>query len=100
MNEFQKNLPKRLCLHCNQCGGNLPENAFSHIPENCGYSGFIFLKQEEHKQKVRKLDEEITALKVKIKNAKGNAKKKKYEQALEKVNNNLKKLKEFGPIDF
>ncbi len=100
MNEFQKNLPKRLCLHCNKCNGKLPDNAFSQIPENCGYIGYIFLKQEEHKQKVRKLDEEITALKVKIKNAKGNAKRKKFEQALTKIYKKLEDLKEFGPINF
>ena len=100
MNNFQKNLPKRLCLKCNKCNGKLPDNAFAAIPENCGYLGFIFLKQEEHKQKVRKLDEEITALKVKIKNAQSTSKKRKFEQALKKMYKKLEELKIFGPINF
>lgn len=100
MNEFQKNLPKRLCFHCNKCGGNLPQNVFSDIPENCGYYGWIFLKQEEHKQKVRKIKEEMIELKVKINNSKSNTKKKKYEHALKKIYEKLEDLKEFGPINF
>lgn len=100
MNNFQKELPKRLCLQCKKCSGKLPESAFSDIPENCGYEGWIFLKKEEHKQKVRKLDEEIILLNVKIKNSKSNTKKKKYEHARNKVLAELEKLKEFGPIDF
>lgn len=100
MNNFQKELPKRLCLHCNKCGGNLPDNAFSDLPEGCGYSGWIFLKKEEHKQKVRKLDEEIVLLNVKIKNSKSNTKRKKFEHAKNKVLDKLEELKNFGPIDF
>lgn len=100
MNNFQKELPKYLCLHCNKCGGTLPESAFSPIPVGCGYAGWIFLKQEEHKQKVRKLDEEIVLLDVKIKNSKSNTKRKKFEHAKIKVLNKLEELKQFGPIDF
>ena len=100
MNDFQKNLPKRLCLHCNKCNWQYPESLFSPIPENCGFYGYIFLEQEKHKQKVRKLKEQIVDLKVQIINAKGNAKKKKYENALTKVYDKLEMLKQFGPIDF
>ena len=38
---------------------NFPNEPFAYIPEECGYSGFQFLKQEELKQKVRKMKEEI-----------------------------------------
>lgn len=100
MNDFQKNLPKRLCLHCNKCEGKYPESLFSPIPKNCGFSGYIFLEQEKHKQKVRKLKEQIIGLKVQIINTEGNAKKKKYEKALEKIYSKLEELKQFGPIDF
>lgn len=100
MNNFQKELPKRLCFHCNKCNGNLPLTAFSELPDGCGYLGWIFLKQEEHKQKVRKLDEEIILLNVKIHNSKSNTKKKKYEHAKNKVLKQLEELKQFGPIDF
>lgn len=100
MNDFQKELPKRLCLNCQKCGGNLPLSAFSDMPENCGYLGWIFLKQEEHKQKVRKLYEEIISLNVKIQNSKSNTKKKKYEHAKNKVLEKIENLKKYGPIDF
>lgn len=100
MNEFQKELPKCLCLNCCKCGGTLPSSAFAPIPEGCGYYGYMFLKQEEHKQKVRKLDEDVVLLKVKILNAKGEAKRKKYQKGLEKVQEKLKELEKFGPIDF
>ncbi len=100
MNDFQKELPKRLCLNCNKCAGILPDTAFSEIPEGCGYYGYMFQKKEEHKQKVRKLDEEIILLKVKIQNAKGEAKRKKYQKAFDKVQEKLKELEKFGPIDF
>lgn len=100
MNDFQKELPKRLCLNCGKCGGSLPLSAFSPIPDGCGYYGYMFLKQEEHKQKVRKLDEDIVLLNVKISNAKGEAKRKKYQKGLEKVKEKLKELEKFGPIDF
>ena len=100
MNDFQKELPKRLCLNCNKCSGTLPDSAFADIPEGCGYYGYLFAKKEEHKQKVRKLDEEIILLKVKIQNAKGEAKRKKYQKALDKVQEKLKELEQFGPIDF
>ncbi|MBR1681158.1 hypothetical protein IJ707_05145 [bacterium] len=100
MNNFQKELPKRLCFHCGKCGGNIPENAFSTIPEGCGYEGFLFLKKEEHKQKVRKLNEEIILLNVKIENSKSNTKKKKFLHAKAKVLKQLKELKKFGPTDF
>ena len=100
MNQFQNELPKRLCLHCEKCGGNLPETTFSDIPEGCGFEGYIFLKQEEHKQKVRKLKEDLVYLDVKILNAKGNAKKIKYQKGKEKVLAQLKELEQYGPIDF
>ena len=100
MNNIQNNIPKRLCLHCEKCGGKLPETAFSDIPENCGYEGWMFLKKEEHKQKVRKLDEEIILLNVKIQNAKSNTKKKKFLHAKEKILKKLEELKKNGPINF
>ena len=70
------------------------------MPNGCGYEGFLFLKKEEHKQKVRKLNEEIILLNVKILNAKSNTKKKKFTHAKEKILNQIEELKNFGPIDF
>lgn len=93
-------LPKRLCFDCGKCNGNKPKSAFSEIPDGCGYEGWIFCKREEHKQKVRKIDEELILIDVKIKNAKGHAKKQKYEKAREKILAKLEELKNFGPIDF
>ena len=100
MNNFQNELPKRLCFNCGKCRGKLPDNDFSDIPEGCGYEGWIFLKKEEHKQKVRKLQEEIILLNVKIQNAKSNTKKKKFLHAKNKVLDKLEELKNFVPIEF
>ena len=38
---------------------DFPKSAMACIPEYCGYSGTQFLKSEEHKQKIRKMKEEI-----------------------------------------
>ncbi len=100
MDNFKDALPKRLCLNCGKCSDNKPFSAFSDIPDGCGYEGFLFLKREEHKQKVRKLHEEIILLNVKIENSKSNTKKKKFIHAKEKVLKQLEDLKKFGPIDF
>lgn len=97
-NDFE--LPKRLCFNCGKCNGNKPKSAFSDIPDGCGYEGWIFYKREEHKQKVRKIDEELISINVKINNAKGQAKKQKYEKAREKILAKLEELKPFGPINF
>ena len=100
MDNFENELPKRLCYNCGKCNGNKPNSAFFQVPEGCGYEGFLFLKKEEHKQKVRKLNEEIVLLNVKIKNATSNTKKKKYLHAKNKVLEKLENLKNYGPIDF
>lgn len=100
MNEFQKELPKRLCLNCGKCGGKMPDSAFSPVPEGCGYEGYLFLKREEHKQKVRKLKEEIILLDVKIQNSKSNTKKKKFLHAKNKILEKLEELKKYGSTDF
>lgn len=97
-NNFE--LPKRLCLNCRKCNGNKPKTAFSEIPDGCGYYGWLFYKQEEHKQKIRKIDEELISINVKIQNSKGEAKKQKYEKAKEKILLKLEELKPFGPINF
>jgi len=100
MEQFKNEIPKRLCIHCGKCDESFPQTAFSEMPEGCGLEGYLFLKQEEHKQKVRKLKEDLVYLDVKIANAKGNAKKIKYQKGREKVLAQLKKLEQFGPVDF
>ena len=66
MGNLEFELPKRLCFECGKCNGNKPNSAFSKIPDGCGYEGWIFYKQEEHKQKVRRIDEELILINVKI----------------------------------
>jgi len=36
-----------------------PSSPFAYLPEDCGYEGEIFIKNEHIKQKIRKLKEEI-----------------------------------------
>lgn len=43
-----------------------PSSPFAYIPEECGYSGDIFLKNEQIKQKIRRLKEEILSYKAQI----------------------------------
>lgn len=101
MNEFQKELPEELCLKCGKCNGILPNGVFAKIPDNCGYEGWLFLKREEYKQKIRRLDENVILLNIKIKNAKSNTKKKKFEHALRKIQEQLENYKqEYGNINF
>ena len=101
MNEFQKELPEELCLKCGKCNGILPNGGVAKIPDNCGYEGWLFLKREEYKQKIRRLDENVILLNIKIKNAKSNTKKKKFEHALRKIQEQLENYKqEYGNINF
>lgn len=101
MNEFQNELPKELCLKCGKCNGNLPKDFFAEIPDNCGYEGWLFLKREAYKQKIRQLDENAILLNIKIKNAKSNTKRKKFEHALRKIQEQLEKYKQdYGNINF
>jgi len=100
MNEFEKSIPKNLCLQCGKCNGHFFKNAFDNIPDGCGLYGWIFLQREAHKQKVRKLDEDIILYNIKIKNAKSNTKRKKFEHELNKILAKLEELKTFGPTDF
>ena len=71
--------PQRLCLHCGRCmpiidGDNLnsnhiepdavrgPVSVWDEYPEECGFSGWLFIEREKQKHLIRQLKEEITAL--------------------------------------
>ena len=66
-----KDLPLRLCAHCNKCNGKLPTSPWDEMPENCGFNGWLFQKKEEIKQKIRKLKEELILLEIAIKTLSG-----------------------------
>ncbi len=56
-----KYLKNNLCTNSNkpqECI-DYPSSPFAFLQEDCGYEGYIFLKNEHIKQKVRKLKEEI-----------------------------------------
>ena len=56
-----KYMKKNLCLNPNkpvQCT-IFPSSPFAYLPEGCGYEGYIFMKNESVRQKVRKYKEEI-----------------------------------------
>ena len=46
-----------LCRHC-------PSTPWSIVPPGCGFEGWLFLKREEAKQKVRKAKEDLLELKL------------------------------------
>ncbi len=96
---FSENIPSRLCKHCGKCI-DLPENAWSEMPEDCGLQGWLFLKREEHKQKIRKMNEQILEFEIMYKFAKSNNKKKKIQNTIKKINFEIDAMKNYGPIDF
>lgn len=56
-----KFLDKNLCTNPKkpeECT-NFPSSSFAFLPEECGYTGYIFLKSEKIKSQIRKLKEEI-----------------------------------------
>lgn len=67
-----------------------PSSPFAFLQEDCGYEGFIFLKNEKEKQKIRKLKEEILHYEVQLKKDKSVQKIINHHQAL------IDKFKAYG----
>ena len=63
-----KFLKDNSCTNPNKpaCCQNFPQSPFAFLPEDCGYEGEIFGKNESIKQKVRKKKEEILDCAIKL----------------------------------
>lgn len=71
LDEIMKNLPLRLCAHCDECNGKLPTSPWDEMPNNCGFNGWLFQRREEIMQKVRKLKEELILIEIALKTLSG-----------------------------
>lgn len=77
---------------------DFPSSPMAIIPDDCGYSGFQFLKHEDFKQKIRKMKEEILhyqALSIdEPQNERG------YKKIIERLQAYINKYKIYGSEDW
>lgn len=103
-----KDIPSHLCGECFRdnslclyCAGRVEEYKqkpffiWDNLPEGCRFSGWIFLKREDVKQKIRKKKEKILSLRVKLKDSEG-MKAKRILREIEKYEKEVKAYKEYG----
>ena len=103
-----KNIPKHLCGNCYRgtklclfCADKLEEyekNPFclwEKLPEDCRFRGWVFYKQEEVKQKIRRKKEKILSLKVKLEGSDG-IKRKRILKDIEKYQKEIDIYKQYG----
>ncbi len=73
---------------------NFPASALALIPDECGYYGEIFIKNETLKQKIRKLKEEIIHYEAQI--LSNPKEKNSYQKIINSHKNYIKKYEPFG----
>lgn len=77
---------------------NYPSSPLAIIPDECGFSGEIFIKYETLKQKIRKLKEEIVHYEsLIITNPK---EKNNYKKIIDSHNRFIKKYEQFGSLNW
>ena len=82
-----------LCRHC-------PSTPWSIVPPGCGFDGWLFLKREEAKQKVRKAKEDLLELKLlKTKNPTEDILKK-ISSVEHKIQTTIDMYKKYGSYDW
>lgn len=84
------------CLHPQkpEICKNFPSGATSVIPENCGYSGAIFLEKEKLKQKIRKMKEEIIHYEALMQESPKDSEN--YQKIITARKNYIEKYKDYG----
>jgi len=97
--------PQRLCKKCGACHGavkkgNFPQSPWDKVPSGCGYEGWLFQKQEEIKQKVRKQKEDILSLQTLFAQARTPEESEKLSQVIENIKNSIKMYEQFGSEDW
>lgn len=104
INDVPKNLygtcfrENNLCLICQGKTDEYRKNPVSvwdKIPEECKLSGWIFLQQEEVKQKIRRKKEKILSLRTKLDGTDG-IKRKRILKDIEKYQKEVNVYKDFG----
>ena len=79
---------------------NYPSSPFAYIPENCGFSGDIFIKLEHEKQKIRKLKEDILHYEALIKTTYDSSEIKQYEKIIKHHTGLIDRYKFYGSYDW
>lgn len=78
-----------ICVH-------YPQNAWTITPPGCGYTTWLYLKQEEYKEKVRKAKEEYLELQLMKKKTTDEVVLKKISSVENKINNTIYQFAEYG----
>lgn len=82
-----------LCKH-------FPSSPWAIVPPGCGFSGWLFLKREEDKERVRKAKEELLDLKVLRKKLTNKETLEKIEMVEKKLNKTIELYKKYGSEDW
>lgn len=79
---------------------NYPKNAFTVVPENCAYEGYLFEAMEDIKKYVRKTKEELMEIAIFKKDCNTPAELRKYENLEKKYIMLIDKYRAYGSEDW
>lgn len=79
---------------------DFPLKPFAFIPEDCGYIGEQFLKIETHKQKIRKIKEEIVHYEALIATSNNKKDIDSYKKIIHVHERYIEKYAQFGSLDW
>ena len=77
-----------------------PSSPWAVIPPDCGFEGWLFVEREKHKQRIRKLKEELILYKAKLNTNIPNKEKKLYEKLIKKINERIELFAKYGAKDW
>lgn len=97
-----KFLENNLCTNPDkpQICSDFPYSPLAFLPENCGYTGEVFLKKEKLKQQIRKLKEEIMHYSALIDTVKDKNEQRQYQRIIDAHETFIKKYKVYGSGDW
>jgi len=84
---------KRLC-------DRFPSSPWAVTPPGCGFEGWLFMKREERKQKVRKLKESLLDFDLMLKHGQPPEKAEKINEAIRKTNDIIDFYAKYGSADW
>lgn len=97
-----KYLENNLCTNPNKpdiCM-NYPSSPFAYIPEDCGFSGDIFMKKEAEMRKIRKLKEEIINYEAMIKVSPNKGEQNRLQKIINSHKARIERFKNYGSLDW
>ena len=97
-----KYLEENLCTNSNkpaECR-EFPSSSFAFLPEECGYIGYIFLKSEQIKSRIRKMKEEIIHYEMILKKEKNKFENNNLKKIIQSHKAKIEKYKAFGSDDW